>query len=165
VTPQEFLAEAERRLGDNKFRVERVPLPGAEALVGRRKPFRVQWMLTQLKTSVVVAAVEHATAGGWLQFNQDAFTFAKAIKGGLPTGFQAGIGAVPVLAADTVEPAAAQLAAQVPPKVEWFSGVALPALVELSTGRVHQFDGRVLVGAVYMPYLRKQRALVTSIAS
>jgi hypothetical protein len=165
VTPQEFLAEAERRLAGAKFAVERVPLPGAEALVGRRKPFRVRWMLTQLKTSVVVAAVEHATAEGWLRFNHDAFTFAKQIKGGLPTGIQSGVGAVPVLAANTVEPAAAQLAAQQPPKVEWFSGFALPALVELSTGRVYQFDGRVLVGAIYMPFLKKQRALVTSIAS
>jgi hypothetical protein len=162
MTPDAFLAEAERRLAEAKFAVERLALPGAPAVVGRRKPFRVQWVLTQLKTSVVVATVESVDVGGWQRFAQDSFAAAKAIKGGLPTGIQSGIGAVPVLAATHVDPAAAAVARE-RPRAEWFTGIAMPALVDLTTGEVHEFAGRILVGAIYAPYLRKQRALVTSI--
>ena len=42
--------------------------------------------------------------------------------------------------------------------------LAVPAPAELSSGRVHQSDGRVL-GAASIPYLRTQRTLVTSIAT
>ena len=162
MTPEEFLNEAERRLGAAKFAVERGPLPHAPSVVGRRRPFRPQWMLTQLKTSVVVAAVENVTADGWQRFTHDAFQVAKAIKGGLPTGFQAGVGCVAVLAATNVDQYAAQHATE-RPRVEWFTGVAMPALVDLSTGLVHEHTGKVVVGAVYAPFLRKQRSLVTSI--
>lgn len=162
MTPAEFLTEAERRLAGAKFAVERVQLPGAPAVVGRRKPFRVRWILTQLKTSVVVAAVDTVTAAGWDRFVADAFDLAKAIKGGLPTGLQSGIGAVPVLAATDVEPEAIARAVE-PPRVQLFKGIAMPALVDLRAGVVHQHPGRIVVGAVYAPYLRKQRDLVTAI--
>lgn len=163
MTPHEFLDEAERRLASAKFAIDRTALPGAPAVVGRRKPFRVRWVLTQLKTSVVVTAVDTITEDGFARFVEDAFTLAKNIKGGLPTGFQAGIGAVPVVAATTVEPDAARRAAE-KPRVEWFKGVAVPAIVDLTTGQVHTYEGRAYVGAVYLPFLRKQRDLITSIA-
>lgn len=161
MTPEEFVAAAEQRLVAAKFAVERDPVP-ATSVVGRRRPFRVRWVLTQLKTSVVVAGVETVTAEGWTRFTQDAFAVAKAIKGGLPTGFQAGVGCVAVLAATNVDPGAAAAAAE-RPHVQLFTGLAMPALVDLSNRRVHQHEGRVAVGMVYVPFLRKQRSLVTSI--
>ncbi|MDQ1710589.1 MAG: hypothetical protein QOE45_39 [Frankiaceae bacterium] len=163
MTPEEFTAVAESRLAGAKYTVTRLALSGAPAVVGQRKPFRAQWMFTQLKTSVVVSAVDHATGTGWMRFLQHAFLAAKDIKGGLPNGLQSGVGAVPVLAATSVD-AEAALSATERPQYEWFTGVSLPALVDLSTGQVHQFDQRVLVGAIYLPFLRKQRSLVTSIA-
>lgn len=162
TTPDEFRAEAARRLAAAGYAVEEAPLPGAPAIVGRRRPFRVQWMLTQLKVSVVVAAVDTVTADGWSRFTYDAFQLAKSIKGGLPTGLQSGIGAVPVLAARNVDPYAIGLATQAP-KVEWFTGIAMPALVDLSNGVVHEFTGTVLVGGIYAKFLRKQRSIVTGI--
>jgi hypothetical protein len=162
VTPAEFLATAETRLAGAKFTVERVALPGAPAVAGRRKPFRARWFLTQLKTTVVVSAVDTVTAEGWLRFTQDAFQLAKSIKGGLPTGIQSGVGCVPVLAATHVDPGAAGAATR-RPAFEWFTGIAMPALVDLTTGQVHENTERILVGAIYVPFLRKQRSLVTSI--
>jgi hypothetical protein len=162
VTPQDFLTEAERRLSGAKFSVTRGMLPPGESVVAQRKPFRVRWMLTQLKTTVLVTATETATGQGWESFVRGAFELAKGIEGGMPTGFQSGIGAVPVLVANVAEPEAVAAAAQ-RPQYQWFRGIAMPALVELSSGRVTQYDGRIMVGAIYVPFLRKQRDLVTSI--
>jgi hypothetical protein len=164
VTPGEYLAAAERHLAASGYAVERISLRGGPAVVGRRRQFRVQWFFTQLKTSVVVAAVDRATAAGWLQFVDEAFAVAKNVTGGLPTGLQGAIGAVPVLAATQVDADAARLATE-PPRVQWFTGIALPALVDLGSGRAHQSDRRQLAGAVFLPYLRAQRRLVTSLAT
>lgn len=162
MTPEELLAAAGPRLSAAKYAVEGAPLAQAPSVAGRRKLFRVQWMLTQLKVSVVVAAVEEVSADGWQRFTTDAFQYAKAFRGGLPTGFQSGIGCVAILAAKTVDPAAAALAAE-RPRVEWFTGVGMPALVDLTTGQVHEYDGRVLVGGIYAKFLRKQRSLITDL--
>ena len=162
MTPDQFRAEVGSRLAAAGYAVEQVALPGAPAVVGRRKLFRVRWFLTQLKVSVVVATVDNVTPDGWQRFANDAFEVAHAIKGGLPTGIQSGIASVPVLAAAHVDPYAAGLARE-RPRVEWFTGVAMPALVDLTTGQVHQYEGSIVVGAVYAPFLRKQRDLVTSI--
>jgi hypothetical protein len=163
VTPEEFLAEAERRLAANTYKVERTTLRGVPAVVGRRKPFRVRWFLTQLKTSVVVCAVPEVTQQGWLEFVGEATTIARAFPGGLPNGLQSGYGAVPVLAATTVDPAAAAIAQGSKPPVEWFGGVCTPGLADLTQRQVYAFGGKQVVGAVYFPFLRKQRDLVTSI--
>lgn len=163
MTPEEFLAEAERRLAANKYRVERTTLRGAAAVVGRRKPFRIRWMATQLKTTVVVCATNAVTAEGWPAYVADATGLARDFPGGLPNGLQSGYGAVPVLAATSVDPGAAAIAESSKPPVELFGGVCTPALVDLGHRRAHVFGGKQLVGAVYFPFLRKQRDLVTSI--
>ena len=162
MTPEEFLAAAEPRLAAAKYAIERAPLPQAPSVAGRRKLFRVQWMLTQLKVTVVVAAVDEVSSDGWQRFATDAFQYAKAFRGGLPTGFQSGIGCVAILAGQRVDPAAAALATE-RPRVEWFTGVGMPALVDLSTRQVHEYDGRVVVGGIYAKFLRKQRSLVTDL--
>jgi len=51
------------------------------------------------------------------------------------------------------------------PSPEWFTGIAMPALVDLTTGQVHHHEGRVMVGAVYVPFLRAQSALVTDVVA
>ncbi len=163
MTPQDFLVEAERRLAGAKFATERLDLRGVPAVAGRKKPFRVQWVLTQLKTTVVVCATDTVTLPGWHAFLNDAFQVARAIKGGLPTGIQAGIGCVPVLVANAVDPSAAVAAANEKAKVEWFQGMSMPALIDLSNRAVYAYEGAQFTGAIYIPYLRKQRDLVTSI--
>ncbi|HVF06610.1 MAG TPA: hypothetical protein VNA20_17365 [Frankiaceae bacterium] len=164
MTPREFLAEAERRLAAAGYAMEPLTLRGVPAVAGRRKTFRVRWFFTQLKTTVVVCATEGVSAQGWYDFVRDAYGLARLFQGGLPTGFQSGVGAVPVLAATHVDPYAAQAAAE-KPRVQWFEGMALPALVDLATGQVHTHRGTQYVGAIYVPYLRKQRDLVTSIVA
>lgn len=164
MTPQEFLAEAEYRLAGAGYAIEPFALRGVPAVAGRRKTFRVQWFLTQLKTTVVVCATDSVSAAGWRDFVRDAYGFARLFKGGLPTGFQSAVGAVPVLAATHVDPSAAQAAGE-KTLVEWFRGMSVPALVDLTTGQVHAHSGTQLVGAVYVPFLRKQRDLVTSIVA
>lgn len=163
MTPEEFLAEAERRLAAHSFRVERLTMRGMPAVVGRRKPFRVRWFLTQLKTSVVVCAVPKVTVEGWLDYVNDATGIARDFPGGLPNGLQSGFGAVPVLAGVDVEPAAARVATEAKPRVEWFQGMCLPGLADLTHRRAHAYAGSQVAGAVYVPFLRKQRDLVTSI--
>jgi hypothetical protein len=164
VTPEEFLAEARRRLSEAGYAVEDVRLPGGAAIAARRKLFRLRWIATQLKTTVVVAAVDSVSEQGLRQFAAEAFECAKQIKGGLPTGLQSGIGCVAVLAANQVDDGARAMATA-PPTVAWFQGLTVPALVDLTTGAVHAHDGRVLVGAIYMPFLRRQRDLVTGVVT
>ena len=146
-------------LATHGYAVEDVQLSGGPAVVGRRKDFKVRWMLTQLKTTVVVTETGHLTAETWQYFMQEAFRFAAAFKGGLPNGFQSGIGMVAVIAAGSVDPAAAQLAAQQAPR-EWFTGIGVGAALDRSTGQIHTHDGRQVVGGLYVPFLRAQRDLV-----
>ena len=163
MTPEDFLSEAGRRLIGARYAVERSDLRGAPAVVGRRRPFRVQWVMTQLKMTVVVCTVETVSYGGWYAFLSDAFRLASAYPKGLPTGLQSGIGAVPVLAAQHVDPAAAVVAANEKPRVELFKGMSMPALIDLTNRHVYAYEGGQFVGAIYVPFLRKQRNLVTNI--
>ena len=165
MTPEEFLAEAERRLAANRYRVDHLTMRGVPAVVGRRKPFRIRWFLTQLKTTVVVVAVPRITPQGWLDFVNDATGLARDFPGGLPNGLQSGYGAVPVLAATEVEPAAAQTAEGAKPRVEWFSGMCMPGLADLAHRRAYAYAGAQVAGAIYVPFLRKQRDLVTRIVT
>jgi hypothetical protein len=162
VTPQEFVDAAAAVLRREGYAVEPIQLPGGPAIAGRKRPFRLRWFATQLKVTVVVAATQHVTEEMLRTFATQAFDVATRITGGLPTGLQSGIGCVPVLAGGTVDPAAAALAST-PRKAQWFVGLSVPALVDLSTGQVHTSDAKLLVGAIYVPFLRRQRDLVTSL--
>lgn len=163
MTPQEFLTEAGRRLAGDGYAVEHLDLRGTPALAGRRKTFRVRWFLTQLKTTVVVCTAETVSVEGWYAFLNDAFAVARGFQGGLPTGFQSAVGAVPVLAAASVDPRAATAAASDKPRVDLFQGLTMPALVDLTQNTVYAYEGSQVVGAIYVPFLRKQRDLVTRI--
>jgi hypothetical protein len=138
---------------------EDAQLAGHPVLVGRRKDFRVRWMLTQLKTSVLVGSTGHLTPEVWQAFLAEGFQLAAAFKGGLPNGLQSAVGMVAVLACDTVDPAAAALAEQPAPR-SWFTGIGVAAALDRSSGAVHTHDGRVVMGRVYIPFLRAQRDLV-----
>jgi hypothetical protein len=146
-------------LTDHGYVVEPAQLSGGLVTVGRRKDFRVRWMLTQLKTTVVVAETGHLTPEAWRGFLAEAFQLAAAFPGGLPNGLQSGCGMVAVMSCDTIDPAAAELAHQQAPK-EWFTGIGVAAAVVRSTGEVHAHDDRQVMGRLYVPFLRAQRDLV-----
>jgi hypothetical protein len=146
-------------LTSHGYDVQPAQLSGGLVTVGRRKEFRVRWMLTQLKTTVVVADTSHLTPEVWKGFVGEAFRLAAAFKGGLPNGLQSGVGLVAVMTCDTIDPAAAALAEQQAP-TEWFTGLGVAAAVVRSTGAVHTHNERQLMGRVYLPYLRAQRDLV-----
>lgn len=160
TTPQQLEQSVGPALSGAGYVVESSQLPGGPVLLGRRKDFRVRWMLTQLKTTVAVATVPHATPTLVEQFAREAFDIAKAFKGGLPNGLQSGCGCVAVLVAGSVDPAAAELARSKPDRA-WFKGISALAVLDASTGQVHAYDGKVVVGRVYVPFLRSQLALVT----
>lgn len=146
-------------LSAHGYAVEDAQLAGRPVLVGRRKDFRVRWMLTQLKTTVLVGSTGELTPEVWKAFLAEGFQLASAFKGGLPNGLQSAVGMVAVLSCDTVDPAAAALAEQPAPR-EWFTGIGVAAALDRSSGAVHTHDGRVVVGRVYFPFLRAQRDLV-----
>lgn len=81
----------------------------------------------------------------------------------LAARLQSGYGAVPVLAGTAVEPAAVEIARQAPPRVEWFQGIGMPGLVDLTARQEHVYHGNPFAGIIYVPFLRKQRDLITSI--
>jgi hypothetical protein len=159
VTPEQLKAALTPALTAAGYKVEDLALAGGWALGARRRDFRVRWIFTQLKTTVVVTYAPVATLAVLQQFAQESFRDAAAVKGGLPNGLQSGVGCVAVLVTERVEPDAADFARQKPTR-EWFTGISTLAVV--TPTEVLTYDGKVAVGGVYVPFLRAQRALVIS---
>ena len=157
MTPQQLSAVLRPVLAGAGYEVEDVQLGGGWALAARRRDFRLRWMATQLKTSVVATATPHAGLPVVQGFARESFDLAARVKGGLPTGLQSGIGCVAVLVADTADPDAVALARSKPTR-EWFTGISTFALV--TPQGVATYDGSIAVGRVYVPFLRQQRDLV-----
>ena len=157
MTPEELRASLAPALTRAGYTVEDLALAGGWALAGRRRDFRVRWILTQLKTTVVVTYAPVATLAVLQQFAQESFRNAAAVEGGLPNGLQSGGGCVAVLAADRAEPDALEFARQKPTR-EWFTGISTLSLV--TPEGVATYDGRIAVGRIYVPFLRAQRDLV-----
>jgi hypothetical protein len=143
------------------YQVSHVQQPGGAVVLGSRRDFRFRWLLTQLKTSVVVANADHLTVPGLQAFVNEAWQLTKSVKGGLPNGLQSGVGGVFVISCETLDGAAAELASKPTPR-EWFKGISVTAVVVRSTNQVLTYNGRVLVGGIYMPFLRAQRDLAVA---
>jgi hypothetical protein len=61
---------------------------------------------------------------------------------------------MPILAASTVTQDAIELVESRPMK--GFAAIAMPAIVELSTGKTHQYEGKLILGAVYTRWIRER---------
>jgi hypothetical protein len=73
----------------------------------------------------------------------DSFDYAKKTKGRL-RGLQTGVAVIPIVASDTVAPDAIELVRSRP--VKGFAAMAMPAIVDLSTGESHLYEGNLSLG-------------------
>lgn len=157
VQQQEFLDAAGQRMQADGSEVSWTTLPGGPALLGYRSAFKVQWMFTKLHTFTFVTTGPVAAGVALERFTEDALAQAVERKGQL-RGLQSGVGVVAVLAADTVEPDAIEIAQS--RIVRKFGAFAWPAVVDLSTGATYSHQGAVVVGGVYSRWMRKRTAAV-----
>jgi hypothetical protein len=125
---------------------------GRQAVIGRRAQFRLRWLATRLHTFVLVAVFKSdATAEHLDRFMDEASQYATTVKGGLPRGLQTGTCAVAV----AVLPSAVGVEGWASkPHGRRFAALTYPVTVDLANGRVDQ-PGRMLIGAVYVPYLKE----------
>ena len=160
----EVIAGLERRLGDDGYGVGHETIAGHAALVGRRSDFRWRWLGTRLHTFVVAFATPglRGDLAAWLA--AAAHQYSIDAKGGLPRGLQTGTAAVPVLVADSADPAARAWAAAVP--AHRFGALVFPVLVESDFGTVTCFRERMRIGGIYAGHLRGVvRDIVEPVAS
>jgi hypothetical protein len=157
MTPDEFLASTVSKLEADGNVVTEVELPSGPATIGYQSKFRWLWAATKLNLFTVVAIRPEATADGLSGLISESIGYAKQEKGRL-RGLQTGIAVMPILASNTVAPDAINLVESRPRK--GLAAIAMPAIVDLSTGMTHSYEGRLILGAVYTGWLRERMAHV-----
>jgi len=155
MNANEFVQNAAERMAADGHEVGSAQLPSGWALVGYQSQFRLSWMATKLHLFVVMVPVEQASADLLATLTSEAIDYAKSAKGQL-RGFQSGVAVLPVLVAERVLPDAC-VAAQARP-AKHFAVVTLPALVDATTGQVHEYTGRIVFGGIYAGWLRQRLA-------
>ncbi|GII99696.1 hypothetical protein CLV28_1173 [Sediminihabitans luteus] len=150
MTPAEYLESAATRLTDAGCEVTHEAVGPVDALVGYQRTFA----LPAMSRIHVVTAMAHLdpTPENIAAWTRDVSQFSRGRTGAL-RGAQSGIGAFAVVVADQVTPEAVA-AAQVKPKVE-FAVRTQRVLVDLSTGEIHTFRGRLLFGFALNGTLRR----------
>lgn len=154
MTPSTYLDALHGRLAADGCNPQLLDWGGRPVLVGRRADFRLRWAATRLHLFVIAAEVPHVTADGMSEFTHAAMAFARANKGGLPLGFQNGLGVFPTLIGEHVQPDAATWVAS--GQVNSFGCMARPATVDTTTGVVSQFRGTTVLGGLYSGHLRRK---------
>jgi hypothetical protein len=153
MLPSEYVDEAARRMAADGSAVSQVVLPLGPAVVGYQSRFRLRWMASKLHVFTVVVPVSRATAETLRGATEQSINYAKQTKGRL-RGFQSGVATLPILVAAQATPDALAAAESRPPK-DW-AALTLPAIVDLTSGRIHSFRGRLLWGALYAAWLRER---------
>ena len=87
-------------------------------------------------------------------------SWGKAVKGGLPVGFQNGLAVLAVTATESAPPGAIDEATRRPDK-RW-SVFPLPVLVDVPRGQAYAPSGLMMWGALYQGYLGEQQDLVVA---
>jgi hypothetical protein len=153
MTPEEFLASSFSNLQADGYAVNRVELPSGTATIGYQGKFRLLWVATKLNLFTVVAARPEATSDLLAELISDSIDYAKKTKGRL-RGLQTGVAVIPILASHTVAPDAIDLVRSRP--VKGFAAMAMPAIVDLSTGQSYFYEGKLVLGAIYTKWLRER---------
>ncbi len=153
MLPDEYTAEAARRMTTDGSVVSQVQLATGPAVVGYQSKFRLRWFATKLHVFTVVVAVPTVTAETLAQVSQQAVDYAKQTKGKL-RGLQTGVAALPVLVTTEVAPDGRDAAETRPPKA--WAAFVLPEIVDLSSGQVHRYHGRLVWGGLYAAWLRER---------
>ncbi|HET6951491.1 MAG TPA: hypothetical protein VFI47_14005 [Acidimicrobiales bacterium] len=149
----EYVHEAAERMAADGSSVSQVVLPMGPAVVGYQSRFRLRWMATKLHVFTVVVPVSRATAETLREATEQSIDYAKQTKGSL-RGLQTGVAALPVVVTADATPDALA-AAESRPSKGW-AAFTLPALVDLTTGRIHSFSGRLVWGGLYASWLRQR---------
>jgi hypothetical protein len=157
MTPEEFLASTTTNLEADGFTVTTVDLPSGPATVGYQGKFRWLWFATKLNLFTVVVTRPDASAEGLAGLISDSIEYAKQTKGRL-RGLQTGVAAIPILASTAVSPEARDSVKARPAK--GFAAITMPAILDLSNGEDYYYKGRLVLGAVYMKWLRERMARV-----
>ena len=155
MTPDQFLARATANLAAHGNTVSAVALPGGAVTVGYQHEFRIAWFATKLHLFTVLAVRPEATVDGLARLSQESIAYAKQTKGRL-RGFQSGVAAMPILAAPVVAPGVRELVQGRPPK--GFAAIVMPAVVDLSSGEISCYEGRLVLGSLYTKWLRARMA-------
>ena len=155
MTPEDFLLSTVTNLRNDGYKVSEVELPSGPAAVGYQGKFRWLWFATKLNLFTVVVARSEANADGLSELISESVAYAKQAKGRL-RGLQTGVAVLPILASNVVTPEAIDLAESRP--VKGFAAIAIPAIIDLSNGRAHLYEGKFIIGAVYAKWLRERMA-------
>lgn len=156
MTPDEYLDGIASRLRAASVDVSELAFSGTRAVVGYRSEFRLRWGATRLHLFTVAVSDPEITADGLAEFTEDVMKFAVGEKGRFK-GFQSGVAAIPVQVSPTVS--ASAIGAAESKITKRFAAFAWPAVVDLSTGRVHSHKGRPAWGTIYTSWMHQQTEL------
>jgi hypothetical protein len=156
VSSDAYLAMVRDRLVEDGCEVTEEAVGSLPAMVGYRSNIRA---LSKMHLFTIVASVPEVNAVTVRDFSRQASDYAKGQKGRL-RGAQSGVLALAALVTPKADDAAKKIAAN-PFRlgVGGFAAMVQPAVVDLTEGRVHTFQGRRLWGAAFAGYLRQKSAL------
>jgi len=127
-----------------------------QALVGYRSDRLPQMLFSKIHLTTVAVPIGTAGPREVEQVVRQVGAYAKA-RSGRRRGAHSGVAAFAVLIADEVLPEGAEATTR-PAKVEFAMRIR-PAIVNLSNGSVHTFQGRQLWGFAMNGYLQRKFAL------
>lgn len=154
VTPAETASRIKSALEKGGLAPHPITLGGADAFVGQTAAFRWTWMATRLHTYVFVRVFDEliATPHNLDQFLDAARNYALLHKTGLPPGYQTGTAAITVAVVDDALDEAVDWASS--PHGARSGQITFPVVVDSYNRRV-TYPGAILMGIVYLPYLKQ----------
>jgi hypothetical protein len=147
---------ARERMGAAGFTVSGERLPVGPVSVGYRRRFRFRWLATKLHLFVLVLEVPTIDASTLEQFLVESNAYAREHTRWWARGVQQAVAVVPVVVSGVATGPAVTVVEQLPRRDAGL--MTLPRLVDTTTGRTHAFDGKVVFGAVYRPWIDEQVA-------
>lgn len=145
-----YVGQAEQAMRADGCTITWVEVSARRALVGYRAVFHKP-TLTRLHVFNVLTAFDPA-AGEMAAFAKDVSRFAKSQSGEF-RGAQSGVMAFAVACAENPSRSAID-EAQAKPRLE-FAVRVQPGLVDLASGGIHTYQGRMVWGAAYNGLLRR----------
>jgi hypothetical protein len=156
VSSDVYLTLVRDRLVEDGCEVTEETVGSLPAMVGYRSNIKA---LSKMHLFTVVASFPEVNEATVRDFARQASAYARGQKGRL-RGAQSGVLALAALVTPKTDDAAKKLAASAfRLGVGGFAAMVQPAVVELTEGRVHSFQGRRLWGAAFAGYLRNKCAL------
>lgn len=164
MTPAETAQRLSQRLTESGFTVgpaapDAAPL-ALPSNIGHKRIMHWPSLASQ-HVFVAVGLAEHSRGAEFESYASAVLDYACKNKPGLPRGLQTGVVGIGVLVVPAIDDQSRQAVAERMTPKRW-AGLSAAAIVDASTGTIHSYQGRRVIGGAYAKLIRSAIADMSS---